>query len=80
MPQPPQRAIIAEPPSTASIWQKPKPGLGVPGGATALHHAVHCAVPASTPAKPLPPSPTQGISAVKLHTVPSHDVALWSCG
>ncbi|MGH7298389.1 MAG: hypothetical protein ACRELB_25845, partial [Polyangiaceae bacterium] len=34
----------------------------------------------STSAIGVPPSPTHGISAVKLHTCPSHDVALASCG
>jgi predicted phage tail protein len=61
MPQPPQRATMAAPPSTDCSWQKPKPGWA-PFGAAALHQAVHCSVPASTPARPVPPSPRQGIS------------------
>ena len=77
IPQPPQRATIAVPPSTDCTWQNPKLGVA-PGGAAALHHAVHCSVPAST--LEIPASPRHGIATSKLHTWPSHDVALWSCG
>jgi hypothetical protein len=72
--------MISVPPSTDCSSQNPKPGVGALGGAAALHHAVHCSVPASTPETPVPASPTQGISTLKLHTVPSHEVALSSCG
>ena len=78
IPQPPQRATIAIPPSTDCTWQKPKVGEEAPGGAAALHHALHCSVPASR--LEIPASPRQGIATSKLHTWLSHEVALWSCG
>jgi hypothetical protein len=66
------------PPSADCTWQNPKLGEEAPGGAAALHHAVHCSVPASTPE--VPASPRQGIATSKLHTWLSQEVALWSCG
>jgi hypothetical protein len=67
MPQPPQEAIIAAPPSTGKAWQKST--ICVPGGATALHQATHGIFElASEPPSGVPASLSQGISTVQLQT------------